>query len=351
MSGVPPTRRSGGHIGAHHPLTKSIDLAEIALRINLRLTSLTCDRRAVFSHFSRFSRIRESWTCRLLGMKIHAYIYSLTVAGLIGAAFAADPPTTENPAAAGDGVQVGVAKRDGITVTANEVFITRNGATERLSKELVLPSGVIARPDGTMVLPDKTEATLRASQLLTLEGKVIDIPLDPNVNPAPPQKTGANAPGSAQNTQSGAAMNRNGSGTGGNAGGRLQSQNGGGAASLGDTIATSGNGVPNGNGTNANVQTFIDRNGMEFTGTINQDGSINTTDGRSIVNDGTVRTVRRCLPMGRCDPPTAGSSAKMGTSRPTPMGRRRMPIPPEPPASPCPRGISPTPIRRITRER
>jgi hypothetical protein len=93
---------------------------------------------------------------------------------------------TRNPAAAGSKVEVGIARRDGITVSGGEAYVTRNGVTQKLVKDLKLPSGVTIQPNGAILFASGAHASLQADQLLTLDGRVLDIPNDPNVNPAPP---------------------------------------------------------------------------------------------------------------------------------------------------------------------
>lgn len=219
-------------------------------------------------------------------MNIQTLISTMAAVGMISTAVAAEPSSVVSPAAAGGGEQVGVGKRDGVTISGNEAFITRNGTMEKLVRELSLPSGVTIRPDGTMILPDKTDATLRSTQLLTLEGKVVDLPLDPNVNPTLPAGAGA-----AQNNGSGAANPGNagasmppGSQPGNAAGGRIINNGAGG----GNNYAGGGLGI----GPFATTpRRFVDKAGKEFMATIGQDGGIVTTDGQSVVNDGSVREV------------------------------------------------------------
>ncbi len=179
------------------------------------------------------------------------FICALPIAVCLAcSAIAAEPPVTSNPAVAGDGVQVGVGKRDGITVSGREAYVTKNGATEKLTKDLVLPSGVVARPDGTIVSRSGAEVPLRASQLLTFDGTVVEIPPDPNVNPAPPSNVQV-------------------------------------------TTEVRSTAVP----TTANVRVagadlvFLAGNGQPFMGTIAADGSVVRFDGTVIVNDGNIRVV------------------------------------------------------------
>jgi len=156
---------------------------------------------------------------------------------------------------------VGVAKRDGVTVSGEEAFVTRNGATEKLTKELALPSGVVVKPNGMMILPDKTEAPLRASQILTFDGKVSEIPPDPAVNPAP---VGTPAVTTINGAIQPSAQMTGGSGSFNSA--RIQG-NGGGSV-------------------------FLGNDGIPFMGSIGLDGSIIRADGVRVANDGTIRAVR-----------------------------------------------------------
>ncbi len=219
-------------------------------------------------------------------MKIQPFLYAFTAVSLIHGAIAEELPATRNPNKAGDGVQVGISKHDGITVTGDEAFITRNGATEKLAKDLILSSGMTVRPDGTLILRDGTESKLRADQILTLDGMVMQVQADPNTNPAPPPA----ATGGQNARVSGAAMPA-GNASGQNRNNRRDQNGGGGSVEVSGT-GTGLDGTTGVNGVaNQNVRNFVSRDGTQFPGVINQDGSITTTDGRSIVNDGTVRTV------------------------------------------------------------
>jgi hypothetical protein len=202
---------------------------------------------------------------RFSGMKAKSFILAAPiVACLLCSAMGADKPITADPAAAGNGVQVGVAKRDGVTVSGDEAFVTRNGATEKLTKELALPSGVIVKPNGMMILPDRTEAPLRASQILTFDGKVSEIPPDPAVNPAP---VGPSAT-FGTNTISGAVQ--------------PSAQVTGGSGSFSSPR----------NQNNGGGSVFVGSDGVPFMGSIGMDGFITRADGVRVANDGTIRAVR-----------------------------------------------------------
>lgn len=80
--------------------------------------------------------------------------------------------------------EVGIASHDGITVSGTDVLSTRNGVTDKVTKELQLPNGTLVEPDGTVKTSDGTKFTLRASQLLTFDGKLLDTTQP--VAPTPP---------------------------------------------------------------------------------------------------------------------------------------------------------------------
>ncbi|HEV7868933.1 MAG TPA: DUF6799 domain-containing protein [Chthoniobacteraceae bacterium] len=87
-------------------------------------------------------------------------------------------PTTTSPAADPAVGDVGLSARDGITMSGADAFITRNGVTEKLAKEVVLDGGVRVQPNGTVTMKDKTKITLRANQLLTLDGRLVEAPVN-----------------------------------------------------------------------------------------------------------------------------------------------------------------------------
>ena len=55
-------------------------------------------------------------------------------------------------------------------------LITRNGVKEKVRSEVRLETGLRVRPDGTIVLPNGSETTLRQNQLATFNGNIIDAP-------------------------------------------------------------------------------------------------------------------------------------------------------------------------------
>jgi hypothetical protein len=174
---------------------------------------------------------------------------ALSVATVATAADREVSGVTRSPSAAGDGVAVGIAKRDGVTVSGNEAFVTRNGVTEKLAKELRLPSGILVRPDGSVMLTNHAETTLQADQLLTFDGHILAIPNDPNVNPALPPAT----------TQA------------------LVTEN-----------SVTVRGTAN---SNRSTSVFLSSSGAPFMGTVTSPGVITTVDGTTIPIDGSIRAV------------------------------------------------------------
>lgn len=119
---------------------------------------------------------------------------------------APNPATGDTKTATGDrgSTDVGLSKYDGITVSGADTFITRNGVTEKIAKEIKLANtGVTVRPDGTVLLADGSKITIRPNQLLTLDGKLIDAPVARTATPVPPgnSTTNAGAPGTPSPTK------------------------------------------------------------------------------------------------------------------------------------------------------
>jgi hypothetical protein len=86
--------------------------------------------------------------------------------------------------------EVGVSDRDGITVSGTDVFITRNGITDKLTADQKLPNGVTAHPDGSILMGDGRRITLRVDQLLDLNGVLHDAPVRPSApGPEPSSST------------------------------------------------------------------------------------------------------------------------------------------------------------------
>ena len=57
--------------------------------------------------------------------------------------------------------------------------MTRNGVTELVTKELVLKNGIRVVPGGTIFTPGGEKLTLRPTQILTFDGKLIDTTAKP----------------------------------------------------------------------------------------------------------------------------------------------------------------------------
>jgi hypothetical protein len=79
---------------------------------------------------------------------------------------------------------VGISSRDGISISGADVLVTRNGVTEKLTKEMALSNGTRVGMGGTVTAADGTRFILRDTQLLTFDGKLVD-PAKPNASAAP----------------------------------------------------------------------------------------------------------------------------------------------------------------------
>lgn len=191
-------------------------------------------------------------------------LYALSQAPM---APAADGSLTTSPAAASSGVEVGVARRDGVTVSGNEAYVTRHKITEKLVKDLALPSGVTVRPDGTVILADGTRTALQADQLLTLDGRIVQIPRDPRVNPAPPVSSNAQTAVSAAPPIA--------------------------AVSQATTNLPSAGLPTDGTGDRG---TFIGSDGIPFVGMITSPGVITKDTGGTVPIDGSIQTLTPGIP-------------------------------------------------------
>jgi hypothetical protein len=68
---------------------------------------------------------------------------------------------------------VGVSFRDGITVSGAGALITRNGVTEKITRQMGLSNGVLVNPDGTFT-KDGRKWTMRENQILGFDGVLRD---------------------------------------------------------------------------------------------------------------------------------------------------------------------------------
>jgi hypothetical protein len=66
--------------------------------------------------------------------------------------------------------------REGFAISGNEVFMTRNGVTEKVKSEIRLPNGTLVKPNGTVVLGSGNTVVLKKDQVLDLNGVLHDWP-------------------------------------------------------------------------------------------------------------------------------------------------------------------------------
>ena len=98
----------------------------------------------------------------------------LALLSLATFASAADP-TPPPPQSAKDAV--GISSQDGLTMSGTDVLITRNGVSERLTKEMTFASGAKIMADGTLVGTDGSKTMMRPGQIVTLDGKLMASPV------------------------------------------------------------------------------------------------------------------------------------------------------------------------------
>jgi len=70
-----------------------------------------------------------------------------------GGAAAQAPSSIASPAP-NPANEVGISSRDGITMSGNDVIVTRNGISEKLTKELELTNGTRVKPTAPFITSD-----------------------------------------------------------------------------------------------------------------------------------------------------------------------------------------------------
>jgi len=92
------------------------------------------------------------------------------------------------------GAEVGRSAKDGITVSGERAFVTRNGKTEALVDRLTLDDGTEVMPDGTIRTKDGRAIALKAEQVLGFNGTITAAPIkDPPPQPRKPSSLAAPA--------------------------------------------------------------------------------------------------------------------------------------------------------------
>ncbi len=121
----------------------------------------------------------------------HFGVYSLA-ANILTSGLVAQEPAVANPVpqAPAKKDDVGISSRDGISISGVDVLVTRNGRTEKLTKEMVLDNGFRVRLDGTVVAKDGGVVTLRPTQTLTFDGRFVTYPIVESVAPKTPVVVG-----------------------------------------------------------------------------------------------------------------------------------------------------------------
>lgn len=60
--------------------------------------------------------------------------------------------------------------RDGFTESYSQVMVTRNGVTKVMPDNMKLESGIVVRPDGTIIVPGKMNRSLHSGDWLSFDG-------------------------------------------------------------------------------------------------------------------------------------------------------------------------------------
>jgi hypothetical protein len=100
-------------------------------------------------------------------------LFALFAAAALAPVALAEDLIINPPAAAQDSV-VGIAARDGISVSDIGTLVTRNGVTQKVDKEIKLGNGSIVRADGTIFNGNGERLIIRPGQVLTFDGTLIN---------------------------------------------------------------------------------------------------------------------------------------------------------------------------------
>lgn len=92
-----------------------------------------------------------------------------------GTAAMLEPEIIPSPYAGGP--VVGISSRDGITYSVPDVLVTRNGVSQRLTREMRLANGTRVFPDGTVILAGGNRVTFRPEQVLGFSGMFEEAPI------------------------------------------------------------------------------------------------------------------------------------------------------------------------------
>jgi hypothetical protein len=152
------------------------------MRLGRSIAALVCAR-------ERQRGGRSKAQARFLFVKtITSTLVAFAFGSLAVTAFA-QQATTETTTAVAPAVtapaskDVGISSRDGVTVSGTDTLVTRNGVTEKLSRELKLDNGMRVNSDGTVVTAEGGTFQLRPSQVLTFEGKLLNAPVTDTAAP------------------------------------------------------------------------------------------------------------------------------------------------------------------------
>jgi hypothetical protein len=93
----------------------------------------------------------------------------ILMAAAASASFADTTQTTVTTTTTAAPAPVAVV-RDGFTESYSQVMVTRNGVTKVMPDNMKLQSGIVVRPDGTIIVPGKMNRSLHSGDFLTFDG-------------------------------------------------------------------------------------------------------------------------------------------------------------------------------------
>lgn len=93
----------------------------------------------------------------------------ILMAAAASASFADTTQTTVTTTTTGAPAPAAVV-RDGFTESYSQVYVTKNGVTKLMADNMKLENGIVVRPDGTIIVPNKMNRSLHSGDWLSFDG-------------------------------------------------------------------------------------------------------------------------------------------------------------------------------------
>jgi hypothetical protein len=113
-----------------------------------------------------------------------------------------DPISSPSTEKTGEGSTSSGASLEGIVMRDRKLYYVKGGKTELVNNELRLSEGITVQEGGHIILKNGERINLQNGQFLTLEGKIVSDPMNPNASGTPAAGAGIQSGGSSPETQS-----------------------------------------------------------------------------------------------------------------------------------------------------